>query len=76
MSWEYQRFEAKCEVCGHTGVCIQGDDDWGRTKTNWEGFDEEPPDPTAVGRKRASAGDNTPVCKCGSRKITIGQRIL
>jgi len=75
MGWEYQRFEARCENCGHTGVCIQGDDDWGRTKTNWEGFDEKPPHSTAVIRKRACPGDNVPVCKCGCSKVTVGRRL-
>jgi hypothetical protein len=69
MSWEYSRYEAKCATCGHTGVCIQGSHDWGRTSTNWEGFRTEDPDPMEVGRKRASRRDLTPICPCGSRGV-------
>ena len=61
MSWQYTRYEARCDVCGNTGVCTQGSDDWGRSSTTWEGFSSKQPDPTAVARKRKSA-DPTSVC--------------
>ena len=54
MGWEYFRYEAKREDCGHEGVCIQEDDDWGRSSTSWEGFDNVAPDANAVYRNRVS----------------------
>lgn len=75
MGWDYARYIATCKQCGHQGVCIRGDDDWMRTSTSWEGFSQIEPDPTAVGRKRASPQDMRPVCKCGSYNITVGEQI-
>lgn len=75
MSWEYSRFEARCDMCGSTGVCVQGSDDWGRSSTSWEGFGSEPPDSNAVARRRVDARDTSPVCKCGNKKIVVGVRL-
>lgn len=73
MSWEYERFEARCDDCGHVGVCVRGSDDWGRFSTSWEGFKNKSPDPTAVARKHVDARDSVPICKCGSTKISVGR---
>ena len=35
MSWEYTKYEAVCEACGRSGLCIEGSDDWGRSSTRW-----------------------------------------
>lgn len=75
MGWEYSRYIATCSVCGHEGVCIKGDDDWNRSSTSWEGFENLAADPNAVARLRADSRDNRPVCKCGSRDIVVGSRI-
>lgn len=75
MSWEYSKYEAKCETCGKQGFCIRGMDDWCRTSTSWEGFDEIDPDPTAVARKRAGIRDSSPICSCGSGKVVAGKRV-
>lgn len=75
MSWEYSKYEAVCESCGHEGVCIRGSDDWGRSSTSWEGFQNHPPNSTAVGRKRADSRDMEPVCSCGGTSIRIGAQI-
>jgi hypothetical protein len=72
MSWEYFTYEAFCEQCGREGFCVEGSDDWGRSSTSWGGFENLPPHPTAVARKRADARDMSPVCACGSTKIRIG----
>jgi hypothetical protein len=72
MSWEGTRYVATCKACGHTGVCIQGSDDWMRTRTLWEGFSSVAPDPTAVARKRLDAGDSVAICSCGSSNIEVG----
>ncbi|MFZ2163410.1 MAG: hypothetical protein WAW02_14455 [Sideroxyarcus sp.] len=73
MSWEYSKYEARCENCGKEGVCIRGSDDWNRSSTSWQGFDSKPPDPTDVGRKRADARDQVAVCNCGNSKIVVGK---
>lgn len=75
MSWEYSKSEAQCQDCGKKGVCIEGSDDWGRHSTQWEGFRNVPPHPTAVGRKRAGPDDMRPRCHCGSTKIAVGKYI-
>ena len=75
MSWEYSKYEARCENCGKVGVCIRGSDDWNRSSTSWEGIDSEPPCPTAVGRKDAASRDNVAVCSCGNSKIIIGKHL-
>ena len=72
MSWEYERYEAVCAVCGHAGVCVRGSDDWGRSSTTWVGFDSREPDPTEVGRKRTDRRDLVAICKCRSSRITVG----
>ena len=76
MSWEYSRYEAKCEDCEHEGVCIQGDDDWGRSSTSWEGFDNVAPDSNEVYRKRTDSRESRPICKCGSKRIVVGKLII
>ena len=75
MSWEYTRFRARCDDCGADGVCVEGSDDWNRTSRSWEGFGGRPPDPTAVGRKRADSRQLNPVCACGSSRISVGERL-
>ncbi len=75
MSWEYVRYEAKCEFCGRMGVCVRGDDDWGRTSTTWEGFNSRPPSATAVGRMRSDSRDMVPHCPCGEGRIVVGKRL-
>lgn len=75
MSWEYSKFKARCESCGHEGFCIRGSDDWGRSSTAWDGFEARQPDATNVGRKRADARDMSPVCSCGNSKIQIGEYV-
>ena len=69
------KYEAQCRTCGRKGFVIEASDDWGRSETTWEGFDNEPPDPTAVGRKRVDARDLTPVCQCGSKSVARGAYI-
>lgn len=71
MSWEYLRYEARCKVCGHVGVCVKGSDDWNRSSTTWEGFVGQAPDSTAVARKRVDSRDLTPLCRCGSTQVAV-----
>ena len=73
MSWEHSKYKAKCVQCGHEGYCIRSSDDWGRSQTRWEGFTNEEPDTTAVGRKRLDRRDMSAVCKCGSKNIEVGE---
>ncbi len=75
MSWEYVRYEAKCTVCGKTGSCTQGSDDWGRSSTTWDGFSAHAPSSAAIARGRASARDMLPQCECGTHLISIGAAI-
>lgn len=75
MSWEHTRYEARCESCGHAGICTRSADDWGRSSTTWEGFIGNPPDPTAEGRKRVDARDMVPVCPCGATCIAVGKML-
>lgn len=75
MGWEYTRYIAKCNECGHEGVCTQGSDDWCRSSTSWEGFDNETPDVNAVARKRSDLRESRPLCICGSRDIEVGKVI-
>jgi len=72
MGWEYSRYIATCSACGHEGVCIKGDDDWNRSSTSWEGFENLPADRNSVARMRSDSRDSRPVCKCGSRDIIVG----
>lgn len=72
MSWEHSKYKAKCVQCGHEGFCIRSSDDWNRSGTSWEGFENVEPDATAVSRKRVDRRDSQPVCKCGSNKIEVG----
>ena len=73
MSWEHIKYKATCDGCGHEGVRIDSSDDWGGSKTAWEGFNNVAPDTTAVGRKRAGAGDMRPKCpNCGGTAISRG----
>ena len=73
MSWEYSKYEAKCENCGKNGFCIQGADDWNRSSTNWLGFINMAPSVTEVARKRADSLDSRPVCGCGKGTIVVGK---
>lgn len=66
---------AKCDECGHEGKRIQKIDDWMRSSTYWEGFDNVPPNPTAIGRMRVSQNDCRPVCQCGSKNISISKEV-
>jgi hypothetical protein len=75
MSWEYRRYEAKCDACGHTGFCIEDNDDRGRSSTTWEGFENRPPNPYAVAQKRTDPSDYAPICKCGSTTVIVGKLI-
>ena len=75
MGWDRTKYEAVCADCGKTGYVIKADDDWGRSETTWIGFENRSPDPTAVARKRTDARDSTPVCQCGSSKITVGSML-
>lgn len=72
MSWDDTRYKATCNFCGTTGVCIKSSDDWNRSRTKWEGFQEVPPDPIAVYMKKVDARDMRGVCKCGSTNIVLG----
>src|SRR5579863_6619043 len=71
VSWEYSRVEAVCQQCGKRGVCVEGLDDWGRSSTTWEGFENVSPHSSAIGRKRADSRDMTPLCICGSSNIRV-----
>ena len=75
MSWEHNRYEAKCDTCGRQGFCVRSSDDWNRTATRWEGFDEVAPDATAVARMRVGPDDMSPKCPCGSTNISIGKHV-
>ena len=57
MSWEYSKYEAKCENCGREGFCIRGEDDWNRSSTQWIGFINLAPHVTEVVRMRVGALD-------------------
>jgi hypothetical protein len=72
MSWEHSKYEARCTACGKKGLVIRSSDDWGRSSTKYVGFENERPDATAVGRKRADARDNSGRCDCGSGSIDLG----
>ena len=71
MSWETDRYLARCEQCGREGVCVRRSDDWGRTETLWEGFAASPPSATAVARGRSGARDLVATCACGSMGIGV-----
>jgi hypothetical protein len=75
MSWEYSKFEAKCENCGKTGFCIRGSDDWNRSSTSWEGFASKSPDSTAIGQKKTDSRDQVAVCDCGTSKVIVGNYV-
>jgi len=75
MSWEYSKYEARCETCGREGFCIKGSDEWSRSSTSWIGFESKSPDPTAVGKKRADSRDEVPFCSCGNARIVFGQYV-
>jgi hypothetical protein len=61
MSWEYSKYEARCEHCGRQGFCVKGSDDWYRFSTFVGGFANREPNLTAVGRKRTDRRDNVPL---------------
>lgn len=73
MSWEYLKYEATCQDCGKTGYCIEGSDDWGRHSRDWEGFENQEADGTAVARKRADKREARGLCSCGSSNIEKGK---
>lgn len=75
MSWEYSKFEAQCDNCRKQGFCIKGSDDWNRTSTTWEGFDNVSADATEVARKKADRRDARPICSCGSSRISVGKYV-
>src|ERR1700731_3589462 len=75
VSWEYSKYETVCEMCGHRGFCVRGSDDWGRSSTKWEGFENRPSSSTAVARKRVDSRDMEPVCICGGTMVKIGDHI-
>lgn len=75
MGWEHDRFEARCEECGHSGVVDISSDDWGRSARRYEGFQNLEPSPYAVGRKRADQRQNDAVCACGSSRIKHGAKL-
>jgi hypothetical protein len=75
MSWEHERYTAFCEQCGRTGFCTHSSDDWGRSATRWEGFENVPPHLMAIARKRADPGDMRPLCRCGSTRVVLGPYI-
>ena len=72
MGWEYSKSKAKCQACGKEGARITGSDDWCRSSTSWEGFENCSPNDTAVARKRVDSRDSTPLCSCGSTDIITG----
>lgn len=73
MSWDSNKYEARCTACGRTGFVIRSSDDWGRSATAYVGFTNVPPNATAVGRKRADARDMSGLCECGSALIEQGR---
>jgi len=75
MSWDYTRYRARCTSCGKIGACVRGSDDWGRSSTKWEGFENRPANSTAVARKRADARDMTARCECGGTNVLIEERL-
>lgn len=75
MSWEHLKYEAVCAKCGHNGFIIHSSDDWGRSETSYEGFENALPNNYEVGRKRVGPRDMQPRCKCGSTDIRQGELI-
>jgi hypothetical protein len=75
MSWDHDKYQAECRKCGHTGFVILSSDDWGRSSTSWEGFQNKAPHLTEVARMRAGPRDFSPVCECGSRDVVRGKYI-
>ncbi len=73
MSWEYTRRKITCEKCGHSGIQIDGSDDWGRTTVEWEGFARSQTPEYLVARKRE--GPERPRCVCGSTAVHLGEVI-
>ena len=71
MSWDYTKHKARCSKCGQEGFCVEGSDDWGRSSTEWIGFDSKDPDSTSIARKRLDARDRLPICKCGSQEVVV-----
>jgi hypothetical protein len=75
MSWEYSKYKAICEDCGKQGYCIRGSDDWFRSSTTWEGFEERSVGAQEIARKRADSRDKRAICSCGSSKISLGELV-
>jgi len=71
MGWEKTSYAARCGASGREGTVTISSDDWGRHARLYEGFENIPPDITAVGRKRVDARENSPRC-CGSTNIVRG----
>lgn len=72
MGWEYTRYKARCESCGKEGVCIRGSDDWNRTSTTWEGFNNESPNAVAVAQGKSDRREMVGHCSCGNSKLVVG----
>jgi hypothetical protein len=75
MSWEHKKYEAYCKNCGKKGFCIESQDDWGQSKTQWVGFETRAPDHYEVIRKRVGADELLPVCDCSKPKVVRGKRL-
>ena len=75
MSWQHSKYQARCENCGEEGFCIKSSDDWNRSKTPWEGFENKRPNPILVDRGRVGVDDYDPVCSCGNTKVVKGERL-
>ena len=73
MSWDESCYKATCSACGHSGIEVTSSDDWGNSKTRWEGFDTVPASDYEYYRGRSEA--LVPVCKCGSKSILRGKAI-
>jgi hypothetical protein len=75
VSWDDTRYEATCQQCGRAGFVTRSSDDWGRSRTNYEGFENLPPDINDVARKRADARESRPRCSCGSTSVIQGAQV-
>ena len=75
MSWEHEKYIAICKKCGRKGFVIHSSDDWGRSETQYEGFENLPPNDYEVARKRVGPRDSEPRCVCGSSDIKQGELV-
>ena len=74
MSWDHDKYHATCQACGREGFVIESSDDWGRAAREYVGFENLAPDPTAVGRKRQDARQQSGRCACGNSSIRRGNK--